>query len=208
MKIVIVGCGRVGSTLAENLDAAGHEVIIFDIRTRRVRPSAGDLQGRGDPGRRHGRRGPAAGRCVRRRHLPVADRGRQPQRHGRPGGHRIARHPAGASPRSTTRSGPRPMPSWAWPPCAGPTSWSTQVATYLNLPMQTGPGIDIPDDSRPRASASIGRTHRQTGPSGGRVPASKRGSRGSRPPRLSPPPGPTQPGPSGSAFGAGAAERG
>ena len=33
MKIVIVGCGRVGSTLAENLDADCHEVIIFDIRT-------------------------------------------------------------------------------------------------------------------------------------------------------------------------------
>ncbi len=33
MKIVIVGCGRVGSTLAENLDAEGHEVIIFDVRT-------------------------------------------------------------------------------------------------------------------------------------------------------------------------------
>jgi len=33
MKIVIVGCGRVGSTLAENLDAAGHDVIIFDIKT-------------------------------------------------------------------------------------------------------------------------------------------------------------------------------
>jgi trk system potassium uptake protein len=33
MKIVIVGCGRVGSTLAENLDAEGHEVIIFDIKT-------------------------------------------------------------------------------------------------------------------------------------------------------------------------------
>jgi trk system potassium uptake protein TrkA len=33
MKVVIVGCGRVGSTLAENLDAAGHDVIIFDIRT-------------------------------------------------------------------------------------------------------------------------------------------------------------------------------
>ena len=32
MKIVIVGCGRVGSTLAENLDAAGHEVVIFDVR--------------------------------------------------------------------------------------------------------------------------------------------------------------------------------
>ena len=33
MKIVIVGCGRVGSTLAENFDAEGHEVIILDTRT-------------------------------------------------------------------------------------------------------------------------------------------------------------------------------
>jgi trk system potassium uptake protein TrkA len=33
MKVVIVGCGRVGSTLAENLDAAGHDVIVFDVRT-------------------------------------------------------------------------------------------------------------------------------------------------------------------------------
>jgi trk system potassium uptake protein TrkA len=33
MKVVIVGCGRVGSTLAENLDAEGHDVLIFDIKT-------------------------------------------------------------------------------------------------------------------------------------------------------------------------------
>src|SRR5450759_1223752 len=33
MKVVIVGCGRVGSTLAENLEAEGHEAIIVDIRT-------------------------------------------------------------------------------------------------------------------------------------------------------------------------------
>ncbi len=33
MRIVIVGCGRVGSTLAENFDAEGHEVIILDVRT-------------------------------------------------------------------------------------------------------------------------------------------------------------------------------
>jgi trk system potassium uptake protein TrkA len=33
MRIVIVGCGRVGSTLAENLDATGHEVIILDVKT-------------------------------------------------------------------------------------------------------------------------------------------------------------------------------
>ncbi len=33
MKSVIVGCGRVGATLAEALEALGHEVIIIDLRT-------------------------------------------------------------------------------------------------------------------------------------------------------------------------------
>ncbi|MGH7723386.1 MAG: potassium channel family protein [Candidatus Dormibacteria bacterium] len=32
MKVVIVGCGRVGSTLACELDAAGHTVTIIDER--------------------------------------------------------------------------------------------------------------------------------------------------------------------------------
>lgn len=32
MKVVIVGCGRVGSTLARDLDAAGHQVTIIDER--------------------------------------------------------------------------------------------------------------------------------------------------------------------------------
>lgn len=30
MKIIILGCGRVGAALAQQLDAAGHEVIIID----------------------------------------------------------------------------------------------------------------------------------------------------------------------------------
>ena len=30
MKVVIVGCGRVGSTLARELDTAGHDVTIID----------------------------------------------------------------------------------------------------------------------------------------------------------------------------------
>ena len=30
MKIVIVGCGRVGASAAENWDSAGHEVIVLD----------------------------------------------------------------------------------------------------------------------------------------------------------------------------------
>src|SRR5258706_418076 len=34
VKIVIVGCGRVGAVLAEGLDAAGHEVIVVDLSTR------------------------------------------------------------------------------------------------------------------------------------------------------------------------------
>lgn len=30
MKIIILGCGRVGAALAQQLDVAGHEVIIID----------------------------------------------------------------------------------------------------------------------------------------------------------------------------------
>jgi len=31
MKIVIMGCGRVGAQLANSLDAEGHDVTILDI---------------------------------------------------------------------------------------------------------------------------------------------------------------------------------
>jgi trk system potassium uptake protein TrkA len=34
VKIVIVGCGRVGSVLAEGYDAGGHEVVVLDLSTR------------------------------------------------------------------------------------------------------------------------------------------------------------------------------
>ena len=34
MKVVIVGCGRVGAHLAASLDASGHEVIILDLQAR------------------------------------------------------------------------------------------------------------------------------------------------------------------------------
>jgi trk system potassium uptake protein TrkA len=34
VKIVIVGCGRVGASAAELWDAAGHEVLVLDIETR------------------------------------------------------------------------------------------------------------------------------------------------------------------------------
>ncbi len=34
MRVIIVGCGRVGALIAEFLDAAGHEVVIIDLQTR------------------------------------------------------------------------------------------------------------------------------------------------------------------------------
>jgi len=34
MKVVIVGCGRVGSVLAESFESAGHQVIVIDLQTR------------------------------------------------------------------------------------------------------------------------------------------------------------------------------
>ena len=51
MKIVIVGCGRVGAASAELWDAAGHEVIVLDIMTRafeRLPSSFGGTAVRGD----------------------------------------------------------------------------------------------------------------------------------------------------------------
>jgi trk system potassium uptake protein TrkA len=51
VKIVIVGCGRVGASTAELWDAAGHEVIVLDIVTRafeRLPSSFGGTAVRGD----------------------------------------------------------------------------------------------------------------------------------------------------------------
>ena len=51
MKIVIVGCGRVGASAAELWDRAGHEVIVLDLSTRafeRLPSSFGGTADRGD----------------------------------------------------------------------------------------------------------------------------------------------------------------
>ena len=34
MRVIIVGCGRVGATMARMLEAGGHEVTILDLSTR------------------------------------------------------------------------------------------------------------------------------------------------------------------------------
>ena len=51
MKIVIVGCGRVGAVLAEAYDGGGHEVTILDLSTRAFDRLSSEFQGtavRGD----------------------------------------------------------------------------------------------------------------------------------------------------------------
>jgi trk system potassium uptake protein len=51
VKVVIVGCGRVGAALAESFDTLGHEVVIVDTRTsafERLSSSFGGTAIRGD----------------------------------------------------------------------------------------------------------------------------------------------------------------
>ena len=51
MKIVIVGCGRVGSVLADSFDRAGHDVIVVDTSTQAFDRLPGSFRGaavRGD----------------------------------------------------------------------------------------------------------------------------------------------------------------
>ena len=51
MKIVIVGCGRVGSVLADSFDRAGHDVIVIDASTQAFDRLPGSYRGtavRGD----------------------------------------------------------------------------------------------------------------------------------------------------------------
>ncbi len=46
MKVVIMGCGRVGSTLAVMLDAEGHDVTVLDVRADAFRRLPADFKGK------------------------------------------------------------------------------------------------------------------------------------------------------------------
>ena len=50
MKIVILGCGRVGSTLATMLDHAGHEVSVIDFSSEAFQRLSPDFRGETIPG--------------------------------------------------------------------------------------------------------------------------------------------------------------
>lgn len=46
MKVVIMGCGRVGSTLAVMLAAEGHDVTVLDVRADAFRRLPADFKGK------------------------------------------------------------------------------------------------------------------------------------------------------------------
>lgn len=45
MRVIILGCGRVGSKLATILDAEGHEVTIIDLQAEQFRRLGPDFKG-------------------------------------------------------------------------------------------------------------------------------------------------------------------
>jgi len=146
MKIVIVGCGRVGSTLAENLDADGHEVIILDVKTSAFDRLPETFKGaaiRGDGTDAEVlRRSGAQGADI---FLSLTEGDN--------------RNVMAAQVATETLAIPQviakindPVRAAAYAELGIVTLCRTnlmvdRVANYLGLPMQTGPGIDIPETS-------------------------------------------------------------
>ena len=52
-KVVIMGCGRTGSWLANLLDAAGHSVTVMDVETYSFRRLSPDFKGKAVAWQRH-----------------------------------------------------------------------------------------------------------------------------------------------------------
>ena len=144
MKVVIVGCGRVGSTLAENLDAEGHEVIIFDVRTSAFDRLPETFKGaavRGDGTDEEVlRRAGAEGADI---FLSLTEGDNRNVMAAQ-----VAVESFGV-PQVIAKIND-PVRAAAYAELGVATLCRTNlmvdaVSTYLNLPMQTGPGIDIPE---------------------------------------------------------------
>jgi trk system potassium uptake protein TrkA len=61
MKVVIMGCGRVGARMAETLDEQGHDVVVMDVRSEAFRRLPADFGGQKVVG--NGMDGPALERA-------------------------------------------------------------------------------------------------------------------------------------------------
>jgi trk system potassium uptake protein TrkA len=85
MKIIILGAGQVGGTLAEHLASEANDITVVDTDGERLRDLGDRLDIRTVQGRLAAD-GAAPGRCRRRRHAGGRDQQRRDQ-HGRlPGG--------------------------------------------------------------------------------------------------------------------------
>jgi trk system potassium uptake protein TrkA len=162
MKIVIVGCGRVGSTLAENLDAEGHDVIVFDIRTTAFDRLPETFKGaaiRGDGTDEEVLRRNGADNADVFMSLTEGDN----------------RNVMAAQVALENLAIPQviakindPVRAAAYSELGIPTLCRTNlmvdsVAKYLKLPMQVGPGIDVPENIHPHAH----RAHAAAAPAAG-----------------------------------------
>ena len=144
VHVVIVGCGRVGSSLARDLQAGGHTVAVVDRRPGRVRAARPAL-------RRHDRHR----HRLRPRH---ADRGRHrarraPSPRSRTATTRTSSSPAwrarrsassASSPASTTRGGRRSTSASASPPWRR-SLWTTERVLRRILPDAPGGRVGRPE---------------------------------------------------------------
>ena len=174
VKIVIVGCGRVGASAAEIWDEAGHEVVILDVSTRafeRLPSTFGGTAIRGDGTDEDVlRRAGAEGADV----LIAVTEGDNRNVMSAQLAVEAFEHPAASSPRSTTRSAPRPTPSSASRRCAGPGLMVDALNAHLGLPPSGLAGMLAPTGTHPGGEHHAARATRATA----RLGAERRGARG------------------------------
>ena len=104
MKAVVIGCGRVGSSVAKALDRHGWDVVAIDEKRGRALAARRGLEGRVPRRPRHGRGAAARGGHRGRRRRRRRDERRQHEHRHRPGAREALRH------RLRRRPHPRPGP--------------------------------------------------------------------------------------------------
>ena len=121
MKAVIVGCGRVGAGLADELDRAGWQVLILDLTAAafdRLPSTFGGTALRGDGTDEDVLR--RAGAEDADLFLALTEGDNRNVMAAQLGVEALGARKT-VVPRSTTRSAPRRTRTWASPPCAAPT---------------------------------------------------------------------------------------
>ena len=144
MKAVVVGCGRVGAGIADELDRAGWQVLIIDVSLGGLRPPPGHVRRDRPPGRRDGRGRPAP-RTAPRTPTCSSPSPRATTGTSWPRSWASRRSPPGrSSPRSTTRSARRRTPT-------------SGIATMCRTNLMTGVDPRLRRPGRPGAPGRLRR---------------------------------------------------